>query len=553
MIRYSPLSILIFFLFTLFSGVAQESIAEKDFTVRYFSDRLELDFDKAKLPSTLKVIDVFSNNEIAIEKTSNPNFFVINSIKPSQFFKIEYTLKDAKTSTLSTVIASKSASSGSINVYFNHPVDTSFSQTQAAVNLAYTLDNMLISYIDNCVATLDIAIYNSYSPSAAAGIAGAINAAYARGVQVRVIYDGGTSSVMIPLLNSAIPTLASPTTSSYTIMHNKFVIIDAICNNPFLSYVWTGSTNWTTAQIDGPDKNNAIVIQDQTLAAAYTLEFEEMWGSATATPNTTLSKFGQYKTDNTPHNFIIGGSIVECYFSPSDGTNSKIIGAVNSANTDIEVAVMNFTRSDVCSAILNKFSSGVTNCNVIVDSSNPLSNQISNLQAGLLPNHAVVDAASGIMHHKFMVVDNFNSASDPLVLTGSHNWSTSAETKNDENTLIVHDANIANQYYQAFANVYQAAGGIIINPLANSEYQLEDFKNLKIIPNPNNGVFQLYSNEIIDSLHIRIYDVLGKLIQEKHYTEFVNSIIDMTSEMAGFYVMEVNQSGNSFHYKIVKK
>ncbi|MFM7017238.1 phospholipase D-like domain-containing protein [Flavobacterium sp.] len=552
MIRYSPLSILIFFLFTLFSGVAQESIAEKDFMVRYFSDRLELAFDKAKLPSTLKVIDVFSNNEIAIEKTTNPNYFIINSIKPSQFFKIEYTLKDAKTSTLSTVIASKSASSGTINVYFNHPVDTSFSQTQVAVNLADTLDNMLISYIDNCVATLDIAIYNSYSPSAAAGIAGAINAAYARGVQVRIIYDGSTSSVMIPLLNSAIPTLASPTTSSYSIMHNKFVIIDANCNNPFLSYVWTGSTNWTVAQIDGPDKNNAIVIQDQTLAAAYTLEFEEMWGSSTAQPNTTNSKFGQYKTDNTPHNFIIGGRTVESYFSPSDGTTSKIISSINSANSDIEIAVMNFTRTDISSAIFNKYAAGVTNINVLVDSSNPTSNQISNLQAGLLPNHAVVDAATGIMHHKFMVVDNFDNNSDPQVLTGSHNWSTSAETKNDENTLIVHDANIANQYYQAFANVYQAAGGIIINPLANSENQLEDFKNLKIIPNPNNGVFQLFSSVPIDSLDIKIYDVLGKLVQEKHFTEFVNSLIDMTSEMAGFYVMEVNHDGNSFHYKIVK-
>jgi phosphatidylserine/phosphatidylglycerophosphate/cardiolipin synthase-like enzyme len=358
---------------------------------------------------------------------------------------------------------------------------------------------------------------------------------------------------MIPLLNSAIPTLASPTTSSYTIMHNKFVIFDANNTNPNIPYVWTGSTNWTVAQIDGPDKNNAIVIQDQTLAAAYTLEFEEMWGGSTAQPNTTNSKFGQYKTDNTPHNFIIGGRTVESYFSPSDGTTSKIISSINSANSDIEIAVMNFTRTDISSAVLNKYAAGITNINVLVDSSNPTGNQISNLQAGLLPNHAVVDAATGIMHHKFMVVDNFDNNSDPQVLTGSHNWSTSAETKNDENTLIVHDANIANQYYQAFANVYQAAGGIIINPLANSENQLEDLKNLKIIPNPNNGVFQLFSNEPIDSLDIKIYDVLGKLVQEKHFTQFVNSLIDMTSERAGFYVMEVNHDGNSLHYKIVKK
>ncbi|WP_396144299.1 phospholipase D-like domain-containing protein [Flavobacterium sp.] len=552
MIRYYPLSILIFFLFSMFSVFAQESIAEKDFTVHYFSNRLELDFNKAKAPSSIKVTDVFSNKEVVLEKTSNPDFFIINSVKPSQFFKIEYTLKEAKKQTSSVTIASKSASSGAINVYFNHAVDTSFSQTQAAVNLGNTLDDMLITYINNCVATLDIAIYNSYSPSATEGIANAINAAYARGIQVRIIYDGGTSSVMIPLLNSAIPKLASPTSSTYSIMHNKFVIIDAICNNPFLSYVWTGSTNWTVAQIEGPDKNNAIVVQDQTLAAAYTLEFEEMWGSATASPDSNNSKFGQYKTDNTPHNFVIGGSVVECYFSPSDGTNSKIIAAVNSANTDLEVAVMNFTRSDVCTAILNKFSSGITNCNVIVDSSNPLSNQISNLQAGLSPNHAVIDTASGIMHHKFMVVDNFNSASDPLVLTGSHNWSTSAETKNDENTLIVHDANIANQYYQAFASVYLASGGIIVNPLSNIDINA-DSNLFQIIPNPTNGIFEIASNKSINQFEFRLFDVLGKLIKENQYATFISCEIDLSMENAGFYLLELNYDGKSYFYKVVKK
>jgi phosphatidylserine/phosphatidylglycerophosphate/cardiolipin synthase-like enzyme len=71
------------------------------------------------------------------------------------------------------------------------------------------------------------------------------------------------------------------------------------------------------------------------------------------------------------------------------------------------------------------------------------------------------------MHHKFMVVYNFNPTSDPLVLLGSHNWSSAAQTKNDENTLSVHDANIANQYYQAFAYLYLQL---------NDEYELQSLK-----------------------------------------------------------------------------
>lgn len=550
MIRYSPLSILIFFLLSILPVLGQESIAEKDFTVHYYPTRLELVFDKSKSPSTIKVTDVFSNNEVRIEKTNNSNLWVINSIKPSQFFTIEYTLNKDKTSILSsTTIASKSASTGTISVYFNHIVDTSLSQTQNAVNLSNTLDDMLITYIDNCVATLDIAIYNSYSPSATTGIANAINAAYARGVQVRVIYDGSTSSVMIPLLNSAIPILASPTSSSYAIMHNKFVVFDANNSNPNLPYVWTGSTNWTAVQIDGPDRNSVITLQDQTLALAYTIEFEEMWGGSGATPNTATSKFGPYKTNNTPHNFVIGGKTVESYFSPSDGTTSKIITAINSANTDIEIAVMNFTRSDISAALLSRYSSGFTNINVLLDSSNPTGNQIGTLQAGLLPNHALVDTAPGIMHHKFMVVDNFNSASDPLVLVGSHNWSTSAETKNDENTLIVHDANVANQYFQAFASMYQIAGGT----LSNLENTTDEKSVLKIVPNPNNGIFDIVSSNTMKRLDLVIYDVLGKRIVSKNFNSFNTASLDLSTESAGFYFIEATTDGTIYHYKFIKK
>ena len=130
MIRYSPLSILIFFLLTFLPVFGQEKISEKDFTVHYYSTRLELEFDKSKAPSSIKVTNALSNNEVPIEKTTNPNFFIINSVKPSQFYKIEYALNNAKTSVLSSLtVASKSASTGTITVYFNHTVDTTFSQT----------------------------------------------------------------------------------------------------------------------------------------------------------------------------------------------------------------------------------------------------------------------------------------------------------------------------------------------------------------------------------------------------------------------------------------
>jgi hypothetical protein len=199
-----------------------QTIQENDYTLNYVDNKVQINFNKGV---TLKAFDNKSQIQKRIAQVSNSNSFVLDSLQPAQIIKLEYSLNDGTTKT--NYIAAKSASTGTINVYFNHTVDNSKAQYQNAVNLADTLDDKLIDYINACQSTLDIAIYNSYSPSSTSGIAGAINNAYARGVQVRVVYDGSTSSAMIPLLNPSIPTLASPTSSSYGIMHNKFVISES--------------------------------------------------------------------------------------------------------------------------------------------------------------------------------------------------------------------------------------------------------------------------------------------------------------------------------------
>jgi phosphatidylserine/phosphatidylglycerophosphate/cardiolipin synthase-like enzyme len=543
---------ILFFLFTSTLLLAQTTVKEKDYTLNYSTNKIGIQFDDTKTTTEIKAFDAFTNNEVVIEKDSAAaNGFNLKNIPPAQILKLQYTITGFNAKTTTQYIAAQSLSTGAINVYFNHPINTTYAQTQNALNLSNTLDDKLIEYINACKATLDIAIYNSYSPSATTGIAGAINAAFARGVQVRLIYDGSTGSAMIPLINPAIHLLASPTSSSYGIMHNKFVIFDANNANPNLPWVWTGSTNWTVAQIDGPDQNSVMAIQDQSLALAYKLEFEEMWGSNTLTPDPVNSKFGLYKTNNTPHNFIIGGKTVESYFSPSDNTNTHIIAAINSANSDIDIATMLITRTDITTALLNKFNSGLTNINLVVDSQNPAGNQFLSLQAGLSPNHVVKSSFSGIMHHKFMVVDNFAPTSDPLVVLGSHNWSSSAQNSNDENTLIVHDANIANQYYQSFAYLYLQAGGTITSPLSVNENALDS--NWIVYPNPSNGIFHIQNNSNLmpENTTLNIVDVLGRTMLRQTYQP--NETIDLSNQSNGLYFIQVQNQAHSTTFKIVKQ
>jgi len=83
------------------------------------------------------------------------------------------------------------------------------------------------------------------------------------------------------------------------------------------------------------------------------------------------------------------------------------------------------------------------------------------LEASLTSHYTFDDVTNGILHHKFMVVDQYAPNSDPITFTGSHNWSAAADNDNDENTLVIHDATMANIYYQAFVKRFVDNMGVL--------------------------------------------------------------------------------------------
>jgi phosphatidylserine/phosphatidylglycerophosphate/cardiolipin synthase-like enzyme len=56
-----------------------------------------------------------------------------------------------------------------------------------------------------------------------------------------------------------------------------------------------------------------------------------------------------------------------------------------------------------------------------------------------------------ILHHKVIVID------ERTVITGSYNFTSSAEKDNDENLVIVDDPNLARAYLDEFERVYAQA------------------------------------------------------------------------------------------------
>lgn len=361
-----------------------------------------------------------------------------------------------------SVYVTQSVSSGDMKVYFTQTVDHSVSSGTQAVYVNNAIADTLINYINRATSSIDMAIYNidTYENSK---IVTALNNAHSRGVDVRVIYDFNTLHTGIADLNPAIGKIASPEKDFNTgigIMHNKFVVFDVNSDNN--SFVWTGSTNMTTNQLT-KDANNVVVIQDKSLALAYTLEFNEMFGSETTTPNQSQSKFGIEKADNTPHDFIINNKIVKLYFSPSDGTHTEILKTLKSATIDINAATMTFTKSDAAYTVVDMDEQGVTS-KVIID--DPTQYDKIDILAGGLRENFKVCGESGMLHHKYVIVDQ-SSPTNAKVLTGSHNWTGSAQEQNDENTLIIHDQVIANEFYQEFTERFN--NGAMIYPLCNPD------------------------------------------------------------------------------------
>ncbi len=103
----------------------------------------------------------------------------------------------------------------------------------------------------------------------------------------------------------------------------------------------------------------------------------------------------------------------------------------------------------------SRYNTGVTDIKGVIDQENTTGSQYSFLQTFA----EMWGATSPTQHHKYAIIDASYSEKQPVVITGSHNWSNSAENDNDENTLIIFDPMIANQYLQEFKKRYNEAGG----------------------------------------------------------------------------------------------
>ncbi|MCB8980604.1 MAG: lamin tail domain-containing protein [Ardenticatenaceae bacterium] len=306
-------------------------------------------------------------------------------------------------------------------VYFNELAPTAGVITTTPTNM----ETALLALINNANTSLDMAIYGLNRQSIIDGLI----AAHTRGVTVRVVGDDEAATASYQpyyqmLTDAGIPIVTDASLS--IIQHNKFLVIDG-------QTVWTGSTNWTDTGFT-LNANNSMVITDTILAAIYTTEFEEMWGG----------NFQGAKTDNTAHLFNFNGLRLESYFSPTDLVAFEVWDELAQADETIHFAMFFWTDALLTNRVIERLEAGVSVQGMFdqLGEANGSSGDEAMCAAGA---QIGIESSAGKLHDKFAIIDV--NGSDPTVILGSYNWTESGAYSNDENTLIIHDATLAQMYY----------------------------------------------------------------------------------------------------------
>ena len=295
------------------------------------------------------------------------------------------------------------------------------------------MEDALLSLVDNATTSIDAAIYGLNRQS----FIDALIAAHNAGVTVRVVGDDGAATVDYStyyqqLIDAGITVV---TDNFSAIQHNKFLVFDG-------DITWTGSTNFTDTGFT-LNANNSTVITDTTVASVYTTEFEEMWSG----------EFHGDKDDDTMHLLSFGSGLLESYFSPTDIVAFEVWNELANADETLHFAMFSWTDDILADRAIERLGAGVEIWGVWdqLGAGNASSQDDRLCDAGA---RIGIEDLAGKVHHKFAVIDV--NGSDPTVIMGSFNWTASGAYENDENTLIIHDPDLAQAYYAEWQDLWMA-------------------------------------------------------------------------------------------------
>jgi phosphatidylserine/phosphatidylglycerophosphate/cardiolipin synthase-like enzyme len=310
---------------------------------------------------------------------------------------------------------------------------------------------------------LRAALYEFHYQPVANAFAKAIEA----GADVKIVYDAESS---YKVENEATIKTAKldehgaviPRTVTEGIRHNKFIVLLAADGTP--TAVWTGSTNLSDGGIFG-HSNVGHIVWDETVAAKYLAYWKRLADNATPTklraPNNTDTP--------TPAGKPKKNSVLPL-FSARDAKdkNDTLQWYADRLAEAREVACMTFAFNvdDVFQQVLSRDNDVLryvvkddplgetesigTDRDVIFAAGSFLGD---GALANFLRERSNPLNKNRYIHNKFMLIDPLSA--DPIVISGSANFSRPSQRSNDENMLVIRgDTRVADIYFGEFMRVF---------------------------------------------------------------------------------------------------
>jgi phosphatidylserine/phosphatidylglycerophosphate/cardiolipin synthase-like enzyme len=340
-----------------------------------------------------------------------------------------------------TPVTVTTTSGGWWQVYFVNPqkITDTLSEQYSLNGLPPELMNgsiteKLIARIDAAQTTIHIASFETDLND----VAKALIRAKGRGVDVRWITDddSGIAADKKPgrgqfamLKKAGIKVIDD---GRGALMHDKFWLFDG-------QTVWTGSTNVTVSGMF-EQNNNVIVIESPELTAIYERQWEDMWaGNFNAKSPSTVDQ----------QKLTIDGTPIQILFSPEDKAISQILPYVQAAKKSIRFMAFTFTQDQLGQAMLAAMKNGVEVTGVFESTgSDSQYSQMTPLYCAKAPVRQ--DGNPAFLHHKVIILD------EQIVITGSLNFTDNADESNNENVIIIDNAEIAKLYTAEFQRVWAA-------------------------------------------------------------------------------------------------
>lgn len=321
----------------------------------------------------------------------------------------------------------------------------------AARSSNQNVDRDLFAAIDSVPAgrRIDAALFDIEDP----GMVAALVRAKQRGVDLRVVTDADyywksdKTTIREPikqLLAAGVPIRPDDRSG---LMHHKFLVLDG-------QQVWTGSTNVTSGGIY-EENNNALLVDSPELASQFAAVFSRMYDRGEFGPSTPSDP------NPAPRTVQVGSARITTYFSPgkadSQSAQEAIMRVVGSARSSVQFLAFSYTDDALGQLMIDKARQGVR-VQGVFEKSQAASrySEYQTMKAAMPALNADghtrldvrTDANPALMHHKVIIVDG------STLIMGSHNFSESAQSNNNENLLVIENApDLVAQYQAEFQRI----------------------------------------------------------------------------------------------------